>query len=619
MNAVENAVWNFVDRHFEPADVRRRNGQLMIRECPFCHGGQHHEEFTFAIGLHNGAYNCMRARECDVKGSFNQLLEHFGERPSEEADFVQMLSARTKEKKRYQKPDPDALQPITDEIISFFGTRGISEETLKDWKIASDKDGNIVFPFYRNDVLTYVKYRKPKKHNKEDKSPKEWQMSDTEPILYGMDMVSYNKPLVIVEGEIDALSLYEAGVTNVVSVPCGCNNLEWINLCYDWLENFQQIILFGDSDEPGMNMMSVVMKRLGEERCMLPEEYPELIWNGKDYNRICKDANEILLCYGPENLKKLVDSCEPAPIKGVLDLASIPFVDPCSVPRIMTKIPELDRMIGGFGEGGITVLSGQRGEGKSTISGNLLLNAIEQGYNVCAYSGELSPFKFLEWIMLQATESKYIEYKVEERSGRNVCYVSAEIQRRIKSWLSGHFFLYDNAWVPDKKPEEALLAMFEACAKRYGCKLFLVDNLMSILTSADEENKAQAKFMAQLKAFACRYKVHVLVVAHPRKEKPGSTFTNDSVSGSSVITNLADVVLSIEKPNIRVTKNRDFGITDYIQCGFDPCNRRIFQASIGDRIVYSWDHTNLELPENQANALPGNQVQIGRPKANMPI
>ena len=117
---------------------------------------------------------------------------------------------------------------------------------------------------------------------------------------------------------------------------------------------------------------------------MIPKEYPEFIYNGKDYNRICKDANEILLCYGPEFLKQMIETCEPAPIKGVLELSKIPFVDPTTVPRIMTRIPMLDNMIGGLGEGAVTVVSGKRGNGKSTIFGMMALNAIEQGESVCA-------------------------------------------------------------------------------------------------------------------------------------------------------------------------------------------------------------------------------------------
>ena len=58
---------------------------------------------------------------------------------------------------------------------------------------------------------------------------------------------------------------------------------------------------------------------------------------------------------------------------------------------------------------------------------------------------------------------------------------------------------------------------------------------MIALTSADEENKAQANFAAALKAFATKYKVHVILVAHPRKTQQGQKLTNDDVSGSSAI------------------------------------------------------------------------------------
>ena len=132
-----------------------------------------------------------------------------------------------------------------------------------------------------------------------------------------------------------------------------------------------------------------------------------------------------------------------------------------------------------------------------------------------------------------------------------------------------------------------------------------------LLTTSDEENKAQAKFMAKLKAFATKYKVHVLCVCHPRKKMPGKEFTSDDVAGSSVLTNIADNVFSIEKPNIRVTKNRSYGETGYILCDYDPVNRRIYQKNTGDHTVYGWDHTGIVEPEDRAIDLPEFQIQPG--------
>lgn len=612
MDGIANAVIKLADNHF--GEYKIRNGQIIPTYCPICHGGESHDKETFAIGMWNGSYNCKRGscpgtmgNGVGREGSFKQLCNYFGEAAFEFSALPQSIRAA---KKTYVKPDPDKFKPLSEEAMTYLASRCISEQTVKDFKLMSDDKGNIVFPFYRDGELVFVKYRKSKKHVKGE-GPKEWQDSNTEPILFGMDNTSFNRPLVICEGEIDALSLYEAGVHNVVSVPCGCNNMEWIQLCWEYIEKFNEIILFGDNDEPGMEMVSTLMKRLGEDRCMVPKDYPELVYNGKDYNRQCKDANEILLCYGPEGLKALVDACEPAPIKGVLDVSTINYVDPASVPRIMTKIPALDQLIGGFGEAGITILSGKRAEGKSTITSTFLLQAIQQNYSCCVYSGELSASKFLEWIMLPATESKYVTYVTDKRSGKNICKVPLEIQERIRKWMAGKLYLFDNACAFEEDQQTAVMKAFEMCARRYGCKLFVIDNLMSLLTTADEENKAQARFMAKVKGFANKYKVHVIVIAHPRKEKADSTFSNDTVSGSSVITNLADNVFSIERPNIRVTKNRDFGETGYILCDYDPINRRIYQKNLGDRTVYGWDHTGIKIPEDQACALPQFQIQPG--------
>lgn len=604
-----SAVINLANKHL--GSYRVRNGEIIPEKCPFC-GNMSQDKETFAIDLNTGLWNCKRGNCVGIdgrgktEGNLNQLSKYFGE---SEFEFTKIVNfANLGKKKTYSLPDPEIIQPITEQITTYFASRCISEETLADWKIAADKKGNIIFPFYRNDKLVYVKYRKPKKHVKGE-GEKEWQEANTEPILFGMDNVSFNKPLVITEGEIDCLSVYEAGYHNVVSVPSGASNLSWVELCWDWLENFNQIILFGDSDAPGLAMVTNLVNRLGEDRCMLPGEYPQLISNGKDYGRACKDANEILFCYGPGFLKEMIESCEPAPVKGLIDVSNIPYDEPGHEERIMTGIPKLDMMTEGFGFGGVTVISGKRASGKSTFCNELLLNAVEQGYKCCAYSGELSNKKFMNWLTLTATESKYIGYYTSEKSGKNLCTITRDIYTRICEWLSGNFYLFDNKEIYDSKMDDAVLHCFEIAARRYGCSLFLIDNLMSLLVSGEEENQMQARFMAKLKAFATKYNVHVICLAHPRKEKADQVANSDSISGSSKIADFADLVLFLERPNIRVTKNRDFGEEGLILCDFDPTNRRIFQISTGDRKVYGWDHTGIKLPENPANELDEFKLQ----------
>lgn len=573
------------------------NNQLVAKKCPFCDGGAHGDENTFAIGLYNGQWNCMRG-QCGKKGNFRALCEHYGERVTD------MISAMPtiKTNKQYNLPAEDMLQPVTEDIITYMATRRISVETLEHFNISSDANGNIVFPFYRDGKLVYVKYRKPGKYIKGN-GPKEWQDSNTEPILFGMDLVDTDKPLYITEGQIDAMSLYEAGITNVVSVPTGSNNMEWINLCWDWLEQFQQIIVFGDNDEPGRAMITNCVKRLGEERCLMTPEYPEMFdMNGVSLGRGCKDANEILFTYGKDKLAELANSCEPTPVEGLLNLADVQFVDPSQINRIYTRIRGLDNMIGGLTEGSVLTITGKRGCGKSTLNGTLLLNAIQQGHKVCAYSGELSAQNFLNWILVQATETKYISVQSDPRSGKLFSMVDPVIQKRIRQWIDGKFFLFDNSAFGDMEQTEAILKIFTIAAKKYGVDTFLCDNLMIALCNGEaEETKAQAKFAAALKAFATKYKATVILVAHPRKTKQGEALQTDDISGASAIGNLADTVISINKPNICVMKNREFGITGEIQCSFNPANRRIFETQYGDNTVYGWDHVDIPLPTNPAS------------------
>lgn len=404
---------------------------------------------------------------------------------------------------------------------------------------------------------------------------------------------------------IDALSLYEAGARNVVSVPSGCSNLDWIDHCWTWLERFQTIILFGDNDEPGKKMIRDVVRRLDESRCMIVEDYPD-----RPDGKPCKDANEILYFHGSETLLTTLGSAQPVPVKGLLQLADVMPYDPTTVPRIKTMIPALDETIGGLAEGAITVFTGRAGSGKSTLTGQLLLNAIEQGYSVCAYSGELTKERFLDWINLQAAGSDYIGLKYDAVRGMQVPSISPIVQQRLSDYYRDHFYLYDNTELFESNQSEAILKVFVTAARRYGCKLFLADNLMTALSDSDEETKAQGKFANALKRFANQYHVHVILVAHPRKVKTGETLGQDDIGGSSATVRLADSAIVVEQPNLRIIKNREGGVRRIIECCYCPDSRRIYQADKGDLNRFSWDKIGITPPNPRADSLPEYAIRM---------
>lgn len=136
---------------------------------------------------------------------------------------------------------------------------------------------------------------------------------------------------------------------------------------------------------------------------------------------------------------------------------------------------------------------------------------------------------------------------------------------------------------------------------------------MSALTSPEEENRAQAKFTAQLKAFARKYHCHVIMVAHPRKSNGKKEFENEDISGSSAIGNLADFVINVERyptRGIRLTKNRIFGEKGFINCDYDPATRRLSQHGWVE-LQYGWDHSGIKEPEHHANELDEFKVDDG--------
>ena len=120
-------------------------------------------------------------------------------------------------------------------------------------------------------------------------------------------------------------------------MPCGCSSLDWIDTCWDWLDKFQTVILFGDNDEPGRKMVREVVRRLDEARCMVVDEYP-----AKPDGTPCKDANEILYYHGAEAVRAALNNAQPVPVKGIIQLADVTPYDPTTVPRIRTMIPALD-------------------------------------------------------------------------------------------------------------------------------------------------------------------------------------------------------------------------------------------------------------------------------------
>ena len=300
------------------------------------------------------------------------------------------------------------------------------------------------------------------------------------------------------------------------------------------------------------------------------------------------------------------------PAHGLLNIADVKRPDRFRGDGVLSGFAELDRDLGGFRGGELSVWTGKRGEGKSTLLSQLLLEAIDQGARVCAFSGELDAWRFKSWAMLQAAGRNNLVERVSGRSGKRFFEPTAPAENAINAWWNDSLWLYDNR-ISGATEAQKVLSVFEVSVLRYGCTAFLVDNLMTTDFSTSDERdyyRRQSNFVGQLADFAKRNGVHVHLVAHPRKFDKSRGIAADDVGGSSGVTDRADNVFSLSRvpPEsvsragcdciLDVLKNRADGVSGRYSLNFEPKSRRYYRPDSGDPDKkFGWEPQQQEFPE----------------------
>lgn len=571
-------------------ETRERGDELEFRYCPYCDGGGSRDEWTFSINTSKGTFNCLRS-SCGKQGHFVELCRDFGYH----LDF---------EQPKIYRQLPQKPIEVRNEAVEYLKGRGIGEEVAKRYSITVKKEQKniLVFPFKDPEGrLVAVKYRKTDFKKGRDKN-KEWYEKDTMPILFGMDQArDFDSPLVITEGQMDSLSVAEAGIANAVSVPTGATGFTWFSYSLQWLKQFKEIIVFGDCEHGHITLVDGISSRLKESgvtvKCVRPQDYL-----GE------KDANDILRKYGPMAVRYAVEHAEVPKLTNVKQLADVQNVDINALDKICTGVFDLDRCIRGMAMGQLVILTGKRGEGKSTFMSQLVAEALNQNRSVFVYSGELADFHFKRWLDYQLAGRRNLQ-DARDQFGETVYRLPDEIAKAISEWYRGRAWLYDNNAITDGTEEEWLPDTIERVIQQHNVQLICIDNLMTAMERVQEQTNlylAQSNFVGQLKAIAMKYSVVIILVAHPRKAgKDETADDNDLVAGSSDITNKADIIIKYSRCDpdayecdslVKVTKNRIMGTLrlrndDAVKVHYDPATKRITGDTPGERSEkwYGWE------------------------------
>ena len=580
-------------------DFTTKGDEIIPRYCPFCHGGQHGDKETFALNVKNHVYKCLRG-SCGASGHFSELLRRFGEQPNE----VHTPTV----KRNYTRPQPPKID-TSGTVIDYIQSRGIAEETARAFGIGGNSRGEVVFPYFENpqqhnaNEPVFIKYRPA--HKLKQGEAKARREKGTKPILFGMHLCKPGETLYIFEGEFDCMAGYQAHGGNCVSVPSGCKDFTWLETCAEFLKHFDRVAIIGDNDDPGREMMRELALKL---ECAV--FFPDFTLYGN-----AKDCNEILFRFGSERVRQIMETVKPAPVLGLLNIADVSSTDIDKMPRVLSGFPALDKLTGGLFMGDLNLWTGRRGEGKSTILTQILLEAIEQGEKVCAYSGEIPADRFKYGVCLQAADSLHVCERDDAKTGRKIQFVPRPTLEKINQWLDGKFWLYDNRMM-ESDESESILRVFEQAYRRYDCRVFLVDNLMIVRTRTRESDfyQAQADFAIKLRRFAERFGVCVHLVVHPRKTSGQAVTDLDEVGGSGTLTNVACaafLVARLDETNrhelecdsiLRCLKNRTTGEHGDIPLFFIPKSKRFVQRGTQEK-KFSWN-TEPDMKPAQSSELP---------------
>ena len=413
--------------------------------------------------------------------------------------------------KRKGNADKDYIKPewknnilLSDKAVKWFENRGISQKTLVktkiteavEWMPQTNKEENTIqFNYFINNELINIKYRDGRKNFKLVKG--------AEKVFYNIDSTVGHNSVVIVEGEIDALSFIEAGVQSVVSVPNGATlnrlNLDYLDNCIEYFEDKSKIIIGVDGDEAGQNLQQELIRRFGAEVCYT------LNFNNH------KDANEYMLGYGPSMLKRLVDQADPVPLENVVTLKDIDnelqeFIHEGFKPGYQVGLDNFDSIFSTYTGQFITV-TGVPSSGKSDFVDRMVVGyQIKYGWKTAFASPENKP-TFLHAHKLMRKIGNWMPSKVD---------INTEKWNQVTEVVNENFYFIEN----ERYDLDSVLEKGAELVKRKGIKCLVIDPYNKIKMKGAEKMSipdATMEYLTRIEAFAKKYDVLVMVVAHPTK------------------------------------------------------------------------------------------------------
>lgn len=499
--------------------------------CPICSSSrkpQHQHEKKFAINIKEMKWRCNHCQEGGLLYTNKELI-----------DRVKPLAYSPKQKL------------LSEKIYGWFQKRGISKGTVDYFRLKraykkilqiNTKDPNdpnrgkwvmrdcIAFPIIENGRLINIQYRDSNKNFAMEPG--------AEKVCFNID--SIRKPnvklAIITEGYIDCLCYHEVGMLEVVSVPNGTTitvrekevfastgkmmverslNLLFLDAHVDLFEKVEHIVIASDDDPAGIKLREELARRFGKDKCSYTQ-YSR--WKRTD-GTPCKDANDVLIHCGKDELRRTVEEAMFFPVKSITTIEEVwsemenDFGSPLikGLPLGFTELANHLTIHSGHS----IAINGYPGSGKTSFMLYLLtLMAVSYGWKSICYTPENYPIKLVYDHLIEI----YIG-KSSKRTSKNK--MSIMEYKEGKNFIKNHIYLIsdeDMESIDDGYSVNRILKTFENAIRRFGVKICCFDPWNALSHKRDRQYNIDDYTKAQLSKinrFTSKHDLLMIIGVHP--------------------------------------------------------------------------------------------------------
>lgn len=481
---------------------------------------------------------------------------------------------------------------MTAAIMETLNARGLDVELADRLGFSSERRGGgdaLIIPFHRNGEIVRRKYRR---FDAVDGEGPKWsqdrggiKLAFNEDCL--RDTALHGRPLIITEGEFDAVAAIQAGFPKTISVPDGApppgdrsaEDLE-NSKKYDWVfeqiglfhkDQVPEIIIAADGDANGAAMLQDLSVVLGRYRCKFLT-YPK---SARDRGRErCKDLNEVLEDYGTKGVVETINRAQWLQVDGVYRMSELPPLPDQVIYSLQGRFKQFSQnfkvRLGDF-----SVITGTPGFGKTSFVHDLFCGvALDHGLTVAWASFEQEPQRdhrrsLRSWYGVEDDHRLDPDPSpIPDRRGKAEREMTGREIDEADAWIDTHH-LFILAKEDDDATLEWLLERMELAVVRHGAKLIVIDPWNEIehcRRGGESETEYIGRAIRAMKRFAKAFRVHICVVAHPTKSLKGADGnyqmpTLYDISGSANWYNKADLGVIVHRENendtlIKVQKSR---------------------------------------------------------------